>query len=121
MPTKWKCYICDKEAVGLDSEFTFDEYGIDDRDGNVYCYTCLECGATYEVYVESPWRLTEESLPEYGQKVLAAIKPTDSIILTYSKSIEEPFKRVIKAWMPVPKYKENENDNQRTTASAETR
>ena len=58
-----------------------------------------------------PWIKTEDLLPAIGQKILAAISPNEVIKLTYSESIAEPFKRIVKAWMPVPNYKENENDN----------
>ena len=50
----WKCFVCGEEKVGLESGSTFEEYGITDRDGLVQFYSCMNCGATYEVYIEYP-------------------------------------------------------------------
>lgn len=50
----WKCFICDEEAVGWEADYTFEDYGIPDRDGIVQTYTCHNCGADYEVYIPFP-------------------------------------------------------------------
>lgn len=34
----WKCFICDEEAVGWEADYTFEDYGIPDRDGIVQTY-----------------------------------------------------------------------------------
>ena len=54
MPSKNICFVCGEKEDGWESDYTFEDWGIDDRNGLVQCYTCLNCGADYEVYIEYP-------------------------------------------------------------------
>ena len=44
------CFYCDGK-VYWQSDFDYEDYGIDDKEGIVSNWTCSSCGAEYEVYV----------------------------------------------------------------------
>ena len=48
---KHKCFNCDGELI-WGGDHSFEDYGIDGRDGIVTNYSCSECDTTVIVYTE---------------------------------------------------------------------
>lgn len=45
-----ECWHCKSDFI-WGGDFSFEDYGIDDRDGIVSNFSCSECSATAEVYL----------------------------------------------------------------------
>ena len=48
----YKCFNCGCNSVSWDNDFTYEDYGIFDRDGIVHALHCNHCGAYVEYYVD---------------------------------------------------------------------
>jgi len=47
----FECFHCLMKMVIRDSDFTFEDYGMDDGDGIVHCLHCENCGSRIEYFV----------------------------------------------------------------------
>ena len=45
-----KCVRCNDDMI-WQNDFSYEDYGIDEKDGVVSIYLCLLCGAIYEIYL----------------------------------------------------------------------
>ena len=48
----YECFHCCTRGVIWDSDFTFDDYGLDGK-GIVHVCHCVNCGAVIEYFIES--------------------------------------------------------------------
>ena len=55
----YQCFHCGAQAVILDADFDYDDYGLEGQ-GIVHHCHCTECGAQIEYYIPIPDDDTEE-------------------------------------------------------------